>query len=249
MSLSASQPTGIGVLDKPVTAEEKAAFVRGMFDDIAHRYDLLNAVLSVGIHKHWRGFATRCACLEAGDSALDVCTGTGDWTVDLRRAVGPRGTVVGIDFSASMLRHGAKKFAAAMAATAQADATRLPFQSNTFDAATVGFGIRNVAEVERGVCEMARVVKPGGRVVILEFAEPNPGPFKSLYTLYSRFIMPRIGGAVSGRADAYTYLPKSVTKFKTRAELTAIMQDAGLAEVRTVDLMFGLVCVHVGVKA
>ena len=190
--------SGIEVLDRPVTAGEKAAYVREMFDAIAPRYDLLNSLLSAGIHRGWRRFATRCAALEAGDSALDVCTGTGDWAAELKKRVGARGRVVGADFSLPMLRHGDRRFAQAGVARAQGDAARLPFASDTFDAATVAFGIRNVAEIERAFAEMARVVQPGGRVVCLEFAEPHPGPFRALYEWYARWVMPRSAGRSAG---------------------------------------------------
>lgn len=241
-------PSGIDILDRPVTAREKAAYVRAMFDEIAPRYDLLNNALSVGIHHTWRAFATRCAGLEQGNSVLDVCTGTGPWLPQLRRAVGPEGRVVGIDFSLAMLQNGGAEFAKQDAPCLQGDATELPFHDNCFDAATVAFGIRNVARIDRGFAEMARVVRPGGRVVCLEFAEPHPGTFRALYEFYSRFIMPSVGGIVSGRRDAYAYLPASVRRFKSRSELAQLMRDAGLCEVRWVDLTFGLVCVHVGMK-
>ncbi len=249
MSTAAEQQaSGIGVLDGPVTAQEKAAYVREMFDAIAPRYDLLNSLLSAGIHDGWRRFATRCAALAPGNSVLDVCTGTGDWAAELKAHVGPQGRVVGVDFSLPMLRHGRRQFARGRVARAQGDATLLPFPSNVFDAATVAFGIRNVSEIEKAFAEMARVVRPGGRVVCLEFAEPHPGPFRVAFGLYSRWVLPNIGGAISGRREAYEYLPASVARFASRRRLAEIMRDAGLADVRWVDLTFGMVCVHVGVK-
>ena len=249
MSGATSQnQSGVPVLDQPVTPAEKARYVRGMFDDIAPRYDLLNTVLSAGVHHSWRTFATRCAALQPGDRVLDLCTGTGDWTVLLRRAVGARGQVVGVDFSLPMLQSGVRKFDQARALFAQGDAVRLPLASGIFDAVTVAFGIRNVAEIDRAFVEIARVLKPGGRVVCLEFATPHPGLFQKFYSLHSRYIMPRLGGALSGRTDAYTYLPESVIRFKTREELAQVMREAGLNPVRYVDLTFGLVCVHVGHK-
>lgn len=247
MSAGTKPPSGIDILDRPVTATEKAAYVQRMFDDIAPRYDLLNDTLSVGIHHSWRAFATRCATLEPGDSVLDVCTGTGVWTPLLRKAVGPSGRVVGVDFSGGMLRGGRAVLARAGAPCVQGDATRLPFVDDEFDAATVAFGIRNVGDVEQAFREMARVVRPGGRVVCLEFAEPKAGAFRALYRVYSRFVMPNVGGAISGRRDAYAYLPASVARFQSRPELALSMRRAGLEDVRWVDLTFGLVCVHVGV--
>jgi len=248
MSTVTRQPSGIDVLDRPVTAGEKAGYVRQMFDDIAPRYDLLNSLLSAGIHHGWRRFATRCAYLEMGDSVLDVCTGTGEWAEHLRSVVGPHGFVAAADFSLPMLRYGADRFVKNRVGEVQGDAVMLPFQSSRFDAVTVAFGIRNVAEIEKAFAEMMRVVKPGGRVVCLEFSQPPPGPFRAAYELHSRYIMPVLGGALSGRRDAYTYLPASVERFKSREQLAAQMRDAGLSEVRWVDLTFGLVCVHVGTK-
>ncbi len=249
MSLTTrQQASGIGVLDGPVTPQEKAAYVREMFDAIAPRYDLLNSVLSAGIHHSWRHFATRCAALVPGDSALDVCTGTGDWAAALKQAVGPQGRVVGVDFSLPMLRHGDRRFGENDVARAQGDAARLPFASGTFDAATVAFGIRNVAEIERAFAEMARVVRPGGRVVCLEFSQPHPGPMRALYEMHSRWVLPNVGGVLSGRREAYYYIPASVARFQSRTELAALMRSAGLADVRWVDLTFGIVCVHVGIK-
>ncbi len=249
MSLTTDQTaSGIGVLDAPVTPQEKSAYVREMFDAIAPRYDLLNSLLSAGIHHSWRHFATRCAALMPGDTALDVCTGTGDWAAALKQAVGPRGRIVGVDFSLPMLRHGDRRFGESDVARAQGDAARLPFASETFNAATVAFGIRNVAEIGRAFAEMARVVKPGGRVVCLEFAEPHAGPMRTLYELHSRWVLPNVGGAISGRREAYTYLPASVARFQSRTALAALMRSVGLADVRWVDLTFGIVCVHVGIK-
>ena len=242
------QKSGLQVLDNPVTAEEKAAYVREMFDDIAPRYDLLNSVLSAGIHKGWRGFATRCACLEPGSSVLDVCSGTGEWTPSLRRAVGPEGLVMAADFSLPMLRFGDARFRHETAQEVQADASVLPFADESFDAVTIGFGIRNVADRDKAFREMARVLKPGGRVVCLEFSQPPPGLFRTGYELHARHVMPRMGGAISGRPDAYAYLPASVARFDSREQLADRMRGAGLSPVRWVNLTFGLVCVHVGVK-
>jgi demethylmenaquinone methyltransferase/2-methoxy-6-polyprenyl-1,4-benzoquinol methylase len=241
-------PSGIAVLDLPVTPEEKADYVRGMFDDIAHRYDLLNSVLSAGIHKSWRGFATRCACLELGNSALDVCSGTGEWTSSLRKAVGPGGLVAAADFSLPMLRHGEKRYEQQQVGEVQGDASRLPFADESFDAVTIGFGIRNVADRDKAFREMSRVLRPGGRVVCLEFSQPPCGLFRTGYEFHACHIMPKLGGAISGRPDAYAYLPASVARFDSREQLADRMRGAGLSPVRFVNLTFGLVCVHVGVK-
>ena len=243
-----TQQSGIEVLDKPVTDEAKAAYVREMFDDIAHRYDLLNSVLSAGIHKGWRGFATRCAGLEPGNSVLDLCSGTGEWTPSLRRAVGTSGLVMAADFSLPMLQFGDHRFRHETAQEVQADAMTLPFAGDSFHGVTIGFGIRNVADRDQAFREMFRVLKPGGRVVCLEFSQPPAGLFRTGYEMHSRYVMPKVGGAISGRPDAYAYLPASVARFDSREALAARMRGAGFSPVRFVDLTFGLVCVHVGVK-
>ncbi len=241
-------PSGVNILDRPVTEDEKARFVRQMFDDIAPRYDFLNSLLSAGIHTSWRTFATRCANLSAGNAVLDLCSGTGEWTVPLRKAIGPAGFLAAADFSLPMLRSGAGRFERTRSDEVQGDAARLPFADASFDAVTVAFGIRNVADRDRAFQEMARVLKPGGRVVCLEFSQPPPGLLNTLYELHARFVMPAVGGTISGRPDAYAYLPESMKRFDSRARLAARMRDAGLSDVRWVDLTFGLVCVHVGVK-
>lgn len=228
--------------------EQDSTYVRQMFDDIAPRYDLLNSVLSAGIHKGWRGFATRCACLETGNSVLDVCSGTGEWTPSLRRAVGPDGLVMAADFSLPMLQFGDIKFRHETAQEVQADASVLPFADKSFDAVTIGFGIRNVADRDKAFREMARVLKSGGRAVCLEFSQPPAGVFRTGYELHARYVMPPLGGAISGRPDAYAYLPASVARFDSREQLADRMRGAGLSPVRWVNLTFGLVCVHVGVK-
>ncbi len=241
-------PSGIRVLDQAVDPAEKARYVQLMFDAIAPRYDLLNNVLSVGIHHLWRSFAVRCAALTQGDAALDVCAGTGDVGALLRRAVGPGGRVVSVDFSMPMLRAGDARYAESGSARAQVDAVCLPFADESFDAALVAFGLRNVAQPALAVAEMRRVVKPGGRVVVLEFAQPHFGWFNSVYEAYSKYGMPLIGGLISGRREAYSYLPESVARWKSRSELIEIMRDAGLREPRLRDLTFGMVCVHTGTR-
>jgi len=246
--MAIASPSGIRVLDRPVSAGEKARYVRAMFDAIAPRYDLLNSVLSFTIHYRWRAYAARCAALKDGDSALDVCCGTGDFARELRRRVGRTGQLMGIDFSLPMLKAGQTKAQADQVATAQADALRLPFPDNAFNAAVIGFGLRNVADPGAGLAEMARTVKSGGRVVCLEFSQPKLPLLRGLYNLYSLKVMPLVGGLVSGRREAYSYLPQSVARWKSREELADLMRRAGLQDIRTRDLTFGIACVHTGTK-
>jgi len=231
---------------------EKQGYVRAMFDAIAPRYDLLNSVLSLRLHHGWRRVAATQAAVGPGDAALDVCTGTGDLAFELARRVGATGSVVGSDFSSPMLQLGERKRGrlrdSASIRLVLADTQRLPFPSNTFDAVTVGFGIRNVADIPQGLREMARVVRPGGRVVLLEFNQPTNPLFAALYHWYSFTLLPFLGGLVSGRRAAYEYLPSSVAAFYSRAELTTLLEKVGLREVRVINLAFGAVVVHRGVK-
>lgn len=244
-----TQPgTTSGVLP---TADTKHDYVREMFDAIAPTYDRLNSLLSGPLHHWWRRVAVREAALKPGAHALDVCTGTGDLAFELLRSVGTTGQVDATDFSAPMLQLGEAKAQSRNCSNIVwqiADTQKLPFSSDAFDAVTVGFGIRNVADVPLGIREMARVTKPGGRVVILEFGQPTNPVFNSLYRWYSKNIMPMIGGLVSGRKTAYEYLPESVAAFYSRAEIAGMMQNAGLENITITNLTFGTVVVHRGTK-
>ncbi len=236
---------------KSFSSGDKARHVHAMFSAIAPRYDRLNDVLSFNQHKVWRRLGVQMAAVEPGDSCLDVCTGTGPFAIDLARAVGAGGRVVGADFCAPMIRNGiehTKNHSGAPITMMVADAERLPYPDNSFDVVTVGFGVRNVAHLERAVNEMTRVVRPGGRVVILEFNRPRPCWYKPFVDFYLFHILPRIGGLLSSRG-AYTYLPESMKLFVTREELTGIMETSGLSDVQIRDLNFGTVCIHIGQKS
>jgi demethylmenaquinone methyltransferase/2-methoxy-6-polyprenyl-1,4-benzoquinol methylase len=219
-----------------------------MFDAIAPRYDLLNTVLSFGTHRSWRAFAARCTAAGPGDSVLDVCAGTGELGTDLRRRIGQSGLLMSVDFSLPMLDAGSARFSRTRSGRAQADALNLPFADERFDAAIVAFGLRNVADPRAGLAEMTRVVKQGGRVVVLEFSQPRPRWFADLFRMYSTTMMPLLGGLISGTREAYVYLPESVSRWKSRDELAAMMESAGLVAVRQCDLTMGIACVHVGTK-
>lgn len=234
--------------------EQKHDFVREMFDAIAPRYDLLNSVLSARLHHGWRKRAVHAANLHAGQAALDVCTGTGDLAFELARTLGAAGHVTATDFSLPMLQFARQKNTKRGEASVapvqfdEADTQNLPFADHSFDAVTVGFGIRNVADVKKGMAEMARVVRPGGRVVILEFTLPQNPAFAALYKWYSFRVLPVIGGMISGDRGAYTYLPTSVEAWATRKGLSDVMESAGLTDVRITDLTWGTVAIHSALK-
>jgi len=249
MSATTTESIKNSVLPAP---EEKHDYVRDMFDAIAPRYDLLNSLLSARLHHGWRRTATDQARLKPGDTALDVCSGTGDFAFELASRVGTTGKVTATDFSAPMLRIGEEKAAQRSNANITwqlADTQNLPFANDLFDAVTVGFGIRNVADIPRGIAEMARVAKPGGRVIILEFNQPRNSLFAALYRWYSFKILPLLGGLISGKRTAYEYLPSSVAAFHTREEISEMMRHAGLEEIAVTDLTFGTVVIHRATKA
>jgi len=202
--------------------------VRAMFSDIAPKYDVTNSVLSLGIHHIWRRAAVRAAAVRPGMAVLDCATGTGDLAIAFKRAVGREGRVLGTDFCADML-----SFAPAKAASAGldvgfevADVMNLPYADDTFDVASISFGIRNVDNPAVALSEMARVVQPGGRVVVLEFGQPK-GIVGLTYRWYSKTIIPVIGGMLTGNRDAYAYLPETAAAFPCREDFLNIMMSTG----------------------
>ncbi len=220
--------------------QDKASSVQQMFASIAPRYDLLNRVLSFGVDRFWRDLATRAALQGQPTTLLDVATGTGDFALSLKRR-SPCTQVTGCDFVPQMLTLArAKAEAAGLDITFEAgDALHLPYPEHHFDALTCSFGFRNFADYTAGLQEFARVLRPGGRLVILEFPPPSQGLFGAIFRFYFRQILPRIGGVISGNAAAYSYLPESVLAFPEPAELAAMMQQCGF-EVRYQALTFGI---------
>jgi len=214
-----------------------------MFDRISPSYDRMNLLMSMGCDGRWRRLGVRASGAQPGDAALDVCCGTGDFAVELRRAVGPSGRVVGLDFSPQMLEMARRKSSAVE--WLQGDALALPFADGEFAAACVGFGVRNLPDHGRGFTEMARVVRPGGRVVCLEMSTP-PAPIRHFSQLWTDRGVPVLGRIVAHDPDAYRYLPESVHRFPPAPELAAIMRDAGLVDVGYRRLMMGVVALHVG---
>jgi demethylmenaquinone methyltransferase/2-methoxy-6-polyprenyl-1,4-benzoquinol methylase len=235
-----------------VTAESERARateaqVKSMFDRIAGRYDLMNSVMSAGLHHRWRRRAADLARLTPGKSALDVCCGTGDLALELKRRVGDRGTVNGLDFSEPMLELARAKSGRRGVAVEyrQGNALSLPFEGANFDAVTVGFGIRNLVDLPGGIAEMVRVARPGGRVVILEITTPTHPPLSWFYSIWFDRLVP-LFGRVSGERDAYSYLPDSVRRFPPAPALAELMREAGLANVTYATLAGGIVAVHAG---
>ena len=232
-------------------ADEKAAAVRRMFSSIAPRYDLLNHLLSANVDRRWRRRAVdRLGWEQApGGTYLDNCAGTLDLAVELASRGGFRGRVVGSDFTDAMLERGTPKLDRLPVEPACADALTLPFAADAFDGATVGFGVRNLADLDAGLREMARVLRPGARVVILEFTTPSWQPFRALYLGYFLKVVPLVGKLVSKHSTAYTYLPESVRHFPEPPELARKMEAAGFGAVEWKTLTGGIAALHWGTRA
>ena len=249
----------------------EASQVRSMFDGIAGVYDLLNTAMTAGLHHRWRARAADLARVGPGDRVLDVATGTGDLALELAGRITPGGAVIGSDFSEGMLTRAREKAAARADGTVRplfewGDALELPYDDGSFAAVTVGFGARNFADLGQGLAELRRVVRPGGRVVVLEITTPLRPPLSTFYGLWFDRIVPLIGRATqaaaravgalrgtridtAGIADAYSYLPSSVKRFPPPAELAAELERAGLSEIRYVLLAGGIVAIHSGTVA
>jgi demethylmenaquinone methyltransferase / 2-methoxy-6-polyprenyl-1,4-benzoquinol methylase len=224
--------------------------IAGMFDAIAPRYDLLNHVLSAGIDRRWRAAAIGSLRLSGDETLVDVCCGTADVALEARRGPWAAKRVIGVDFSGAMLRLGHQKVGAAREsdriALIRGDAMRLPIASRSADAVTIAFGIRNVQRPEVACAELARVLRPGGRVAILEFGVPRVPGIKALYLWYFTHVLPRVGRAISGHGAAYSYLPASVGTFAPPSEFVGTLRAAGFADVRADPLTFGIVYLYTG---
>jgi demethylmenaquinone methyltransferase/2-methoxy-6-polyprenyl-1,4-benzoquinol methylase len=221
-----------------------------MFDAIAPRYDLLNHLLSAGIDRRWRAAAIKSLQLVGGETLVDVCCGTADVALAARRAPVAAARVVGIDFSGAMLVRARQKVGIAgesgRITLLRGDATRLPMASQCADAATIAFGIRNVERPAAACAELARVLRPGGRLAILEFGVPRVPGIKPLYLWYFTHVLPRIGRAISGHGAAYSYLPASVGTFAPPSEFVGTLRAAGFADVHADPLTFGIVYLYTG---
>lgn len=230
-------------------AEGKTEAVEAMFDDVAPRYDLLNRVLSVGIDQYWRLRAVRLLQDEQPTRVLDVATGTADLAIKVQETLRPRETI-GVDLSDEMLERGREKVERRGLSTRislrRADAMSLPFADGTFDAVVVAFGVRNFEDLDAGLTEMRRVLRPGGSLVVLEFSRPRSFPIKQLYSFYSRHILPRIGGAISPNKGAYEYLPTSVAAFPDGSDFLQHMTAAGFEDLEWIPLTFGIASLYEG---
>jgi len=227
-----------------------SAEVREMFASIARRYDTANEVLSLGIHKGWRRAAVHLSGAAPGERVLDCATGTGDLALEFKRAVGASGEVIGTDFCAEMLESAPAKAAKAglQVKFAVADVLALPYPDGQFDVASIAFGIRNVDDPLLCLREMARVVKPGGCVIVLEFGQPR-GPFGALFRAYSRGVMPVVGGLLTGNRAAYEYLPRTAAAFPAGEKFLGVMRESdAFSAMEAHPLTFGTAYVYRGVK-
>lgn len=231
---------------------DKGRGVRQMFDDISHRYDLLNRLLSLGIDRRWRRFAVSQLSVPKGGRVLDIATGTCDVALEVAGQTDPSVTIVGEDFTQGMLVQGQAKLDGSehgeRIMLVNAPCEEIPHPDACFDAITIAFGIRNVVDRAAGLSEMFRVLKPGGRAVILEFSQPRSAMFRRLYYFYFQKILPTIGGLLSKRS-AYQYLPDSVIEFPAQEEFSQMMATAGFSRLQYCDLTFGIATVYVGDKA
>ena len=226
--------------------------IAGMFDAIAGRYDLLNHLLSAGIDRRWRARAIRSLCLTGVERVLDLCTGTADLAMAAATAQPAAARVVGVDFAGAMLRVGRGKLRAARLddriSLVRGDATRIPVASRSVDAVTIAFGIRNVDEIAAACAEMRRVLKPGGRLAILEFAVPTTPGVSGVYLFYLHHVLPRIGRAISRHNAAYGYLPASIGAFSTPDEFVKLLRQAGFTTISADRLTFGSVILYTAVS-
>jgi demethylmenaquinone methyltransferase/2-methoxy-6-polyprenyl-1,4-benzoquinol methylase len=232
-----------------VDESEKAGKVRGVFDSVASKYDLMNDLMSAGLHRAWKAYTVQVANLKPGERALDIAGGTGDLSRAFARKVGESGVVVHTDINEAMLRQGRDRLLdeGLILPTSLADAEKLPFKSESFDLVSVAFGLRNMTHKDLALAEMCRVLKPGGRLLVLEFSRIAE-PLRKPYDWYSFNILPRLGSLFAGDADSYKYLAESIRMHPDQATLKAMMKAAGFGHVDVHNLSAGIVALHAGIK-
>ena len=235
-----------------VAEADKAQRVRGVFDSVATRYDLMNDLMSLGVHRLWKRFAMQLTGVRAGQRVLDLASGTGDLAARLAGLVGPAGLVVMSDINAAMLAQGRDRMLddgrVGNVRYAQLDAEALPFPAGSFDCVTIGFGLRNVTHKERALAEMHRVLRPGGRALVLEFSHPTAAPLKAAYDLYSFQVLPRLGRLVANDEASYRYLAESIRMHPDQETLKGMMEAAGFERCDVHNLTGGVVAVHRGFR-
>jgi demethylmenaquinone methyltransferase/2-methoxy-6-polyprenyl-1,4-benzoquinol methylase len=232
-----------------VDETDKAGRVRGVFDSVAGRYDVMNDLMSLGLHRAWKAYAVAVANVREGQRVLDLAGGTGDLAAAFARRVGRRGLVVHTDINEQMLRRGRDRLTdrGLVLPTVLCDAERLPFGDACFDLVTVGFGLRNMTHKERALAEMRRVLQPGGRLLVLEFSKVAK-PLEKAYDWYSFTVLPRLGRWVTGDAESYRYLAESIRMHPDAATLKSMMKEAGFGHVDVHTLTGGVVALHVGIR-
>jgi demethylmenaquinone methyltransferase/2-methoxy-6-polyprenyl-1,4-benzoquinol methylase len=234
---------------KKVDEQEKARRVRGVFDSVASKYDIMNDLMSMGLHRAWKAYTVMVANLKPGDKVLDIAGGTGDMAMAFADKVGPRGQVVHTDINLAMLRQGRERLIdkGVLLPTTVCDAEHLPFPDAAFDLVCVAFGLRNMTHKDRALTEMARVLKPGGKLLVLEFSKVAP-PLTKAYDWYSFEVLPRLGKMVAGDDASYRYLAESIRMHPDQQTLKALMQESGFAHVDIHNLNLGVVALHVGIR-
>jgi demethylmenaquinone methyltransferase/2-methoxy-6-polyprenyl-1,4-benzoquinol methylase len=232
-----------------VDEQEKAGRVRGVFDSVASRYDVMNDLMSIGLHRAWKAYTVAAAAVREGDRVLDIAGGTGDLARAFAKRVGPRGVVLHTDINEAMLRQGRDRLLdeGVVLPTTICDAEELPFPSASFDLVSVAFGLRNMTHKERALAEMARVLRPGGRLLVLEFSKIAK-PLEKVYDWYSFNVLPKLGQWVAGDAQSYRYLAESIRMHPGQQELKAMMKTAGFGHVDVHNLTGGVVALHAGIK-
>jgi demethylmenaquinone methyltransferase/2-methoxy-6-polyprenyl-1,4-benzoquinol methylase len=234
---------------KKVDEQDKARRVRGVFDSVASKYDIMNDLMSMGLHRAWKAYTVMVANLKPGDKVLDIAGGTGDMAMAFADKVGPRGQVVHTDINLAMLRQGRERLIdkGVLLPTTVCDAEHLPFPDAAFDLVCVAFGLRNMTHKDRALTEMARVLRPGGKLLVLEFSKVAP-PLAKAYDWYSFEVLPRLGKLVAGDDASYRYLAESIRMHPDQQTLKALMQDSGFAHVDIHNMNLGLVALHVGIR-